>query len=380
MDIPYNLLKVRINVQAICDNYQRLEALADQTGSLVAVVKSNAYGHGLRYVAAALEKAGCRRMAVGTVAEAVHLRECGFGGQVVVLLGIQDAREAQACVAHDLLPFAAGWEHLERLAEAAARERSPVPICLKFDTGMRRLGFGPADLPSLLDRLRDLPELRVAMAASHLATADVPEEEAFVHKQGREFAAICKTLAAAVPPFERCLANSAAILAYPGLRLDVQRPGIALYGANPFHGTDWQEQGVGLVQAMEVRAPVLQVRDLAPGDTVSYGRTFKATESMRIAIVAAGYADCYSRGLSSSKGRDAAMLLHGQRAPIVGRVCMQMTAVDVTRIPRVSPGDEAFLLGGAGEQTIRAEELATWWGTIAYEVFCVLGLNPKEYT
>ena len=375
MSIPYNLLRVVVDTSAICNNYKLLHAKA---GNPVAVVKSDAYGHGLKAVSKALENAGCTHMAVGTVEEGAYLRQTGFTGRILALLGSQSARDDQTCLQHNILPFVGHSEQFKRIAEAAGKSRTAFEICLKFDTGMRRLGFSPAEAPAVAELALNTPNLAVRYVCSHLATADVPEEEAFVRKQERTFAAVCDALRP-LGPFARCLANSAAILAYPELQLDAQRPGIAMYGANPFHGTDWQHLGEGLLPAMQAHAPVLQVRDLAPGDSVSYGRTFTAQRSMRIAVVAAGYADAYSRGLSSAGGNHAAMLLHGKRAPIVGRVCMQMTAVDVTAIPETAPGDRAFLLGGPGPETIRAEELATWWGTIPYEVMCLLGLNPREY-
>jgi len=376
MSIPYNLLRVSVDTEAICKNFALLH---HKGGNAIAVVKSDAYGHGLRHTATALAAAGCTRMAVGSVEEAVHLRSLGFSGQVFALLGAQDRDEDQACRSHGIVPFVCHPRQLQRLASDAGE--SPMPVCLKFDTGMRRLGFAEDELPALLQALERAPGLQVVMAASHLATADTPEEEAFVHRQAQIFTDICARLGRQLPPFERCLANSAAILAFPGLLLDAQRPGIAMYGANPFHGTGWEELGAGLRPAMQVAAPVLQVRDLTAGDSVSYGRTFRARAPMRIAIVAAGYADAYSRGLSSA-ARPAegapAMLVHGRRAPIVGRVCMQMTAVDVTGIPETRPGDVVHLLGGEGPQSIRVEELADWWGTISYEVFCLLGLNPRR--
>jgi alanine racemase len=175
--------------------------------------------------------------------------------------------------------------------------------------------------------------------------------------------------------FARVLVNSAGILAYPELHFDGQRPGISLYGSNPFWGTRWEAKGQSLLPAMEVMAPILSVHDLAKGQTISYGRTFTAPRDMQVAIVACGYADNYSRSLSN-KGW---MLVHGKRAPVIGRVCMQLTAIDITHIPQTRPGDQAYVLGGQGKERILPEELARWWGTITYEVFCLLGQNPREY-
>lgn len=377
MSIPYNLLRVHTDTAAIVRNYSRLQHAG---GRCMAVVKADAYGHGLARTAQALAAAGCDELAVGTVAEAVYLRDTGFQGRIVALLGPQDAAEGLACVQGRILPLVGHLAQLHTLAEAAQQGAEPLPVALKFDTGMRRLGFRASEVPPLLELLATLPQLRVTLVCSHLATADDPAQAAFAQEQGQEFTAICAALRP-LGAFETSLANSAGILAHPDLHRDVQRPGIALYGANPLHDTPWADKGAGLEPAMRVTAPVLQVRELAAGESVSYGRTYRASAPTRLAIVAAGYADAYSRGLSSATGQGPCMLVRGRRAPIVGRVCMQMTAVDVGPGRDVRPGDEACLLGEQagpdGRDAITAEELAAWWGTIPYEVFCVLGLNPR---
>lgn len=376
MSIPYNLIRVSIDSDALKHNWQMMHG---KGGNAMAVVKADAYGHGLLHVARVLDDAGCRRMAVGTVQEAVYLRENGFTGQIVALLGALDDTDCEAVTRHDIIPFCgseAQLEHLEKVRRTFTPDER-LPLALKFDTGMRRLGFNKGQIHKLLQYLEKHPGLQVVMAASHLATADMPEQEDFVLQQGRDFAEICNALAP-LAPFDSCLANSAAIMAYPALHLDLQRPGVALYGGNPFYGTAWEEKGHGLKQVMHVEAPVLQVRELAPGESISYGRTWVADKPTRVAIVATGYADAYSRGLSSGKDTQSAMLLHGKRVPIVGRVCMQMTAVNIENAPHTKAGDTVTLLGGRGKEAISPDELASWWGTISYEVMCLLGQNPRK--
>jgi len=243
-----------------------------------------------------------------------------------------------------------------------------------FNSGMGRLGFSEAEALALPARLRQFPGLSLEVVFSHFSTADMPGEAEHVHAQAGSFARIVKGFRAAGIPAAACLANSAAILAYPRYALDAQRPGIAMYGANPFAGTAYEDKGRGLVPAMEVTAPVVSVRDLPAGASVSYGRTHVCSEATRVAVVAAGYADNYSRALS---GRGQ-MNVKGVRAPILGRVCMQLTAIDVTAAPAVRPGDRVHLLGGPDPGRITAEDLAAWWGTIPYEVFCCLGMNPRQ--
>jgi len=381
MTISYNKLSVRVHTDRICDNFRLLGKTAPAP---VAIIKSDAYGHGLLPVARALAAAGAATMAVGTVGEAVQLRNGndkssggngdngGFDGRIIALLGATDADEARTCHAERIIPFVFSLDHLRLLSQAGSTH-NPLAVALKFDTGMARLGFSENDLPDIISALHSLPGVRLAIVASHFAASDEPNKDDFTHEQHVRFTGIIRHLREAGFTFEATIANSAALLAHPETHHNLQRPGIALYGANPLHGTTRQSLGTGLAPAMEVSAPVLQVHDLPQGASISYGRTFTAPRHMRVAIVAAGYADAYSRGLSNR----GCMVIHDHRAPIVGRVCMQMTAVDVTDLPPVCSGDTAWLLGGGGSNPVTPEDLAAWWGTIPYEVFCLLGMNPK---
>lgn len=369
MSIEYNLLRVSVSLEAIQDNYR---LLCSRGTHLIPVIKADAYGHGLVPVAKSLEQCGADFFAVGTVEEATRLRPA-VRGSILALLGPQLRDDFQAVADQDLLPLIARLDQLQLLNELAARKNVRLPIALKFDTGMARLGFASGDVQAVIVALRRFDRLEPQWLVSHLATADEPAQADFVREQAERFQRIQKALQQAGFAPRASLVNSAGLLAHPGLAWDRQRPGIALYGANPFWGTKLESLGHGLKSAMQVQAPVVAVHPLSKGASISYGRTYTADQNKIVAIVAAGYADSYSRGLSN-KGF---MLVHGQRAPILGRVCMQLTAVDVTGIAGVVPGDAVFLLGGEGKYAIRPEELAAWWGTIPYEVFCLLGMNRK---
>jgi len=384
MSIDYNHIQVTVDTSALEANFRRVHAAG---GNCMAVVKSDAYGHGLHAAAGAFARAGAETMAVGTVGEAHTLRDMPFRGRIIALLGITSVEEGVAACERSILPFVGTFDQLRMMADAAARHNPlvlrPADIVLKFDTGMARLGFTEAQVPELIDTLRTLSgAVRPVMAASHLAVADETSDdaEAFTQAQGATFARILAALREAGFPVAGTLANSAATLAHPGLRHDLQRPGIALYGANPLHGSSKAALGDGLRPAMTVTAPILQVHPLPKGAPIHYGRTFTAPRDMTVAIVAAGYADCFSRALSSN-GQASRMWceVRGRRAPLIGRVCMQMSALDVTGIPGVAAGDRAYILGGEGKTPITAEELAAWWGTITYEAFCLLGMNPRTY-
>jgi alanine racemase len=372
MSIWYNHVRARIRLSALVDNYALIRGRCTDPAP---VIKSDAYGHGLRQAALALFAAGARTMAAGTVGEAAVLKETTPEAEVISLLGPIDAADYALVCEHDIVPFAGSAEQLMLLEEAAARAGVPVRVALKFDTGMSRLGFGAEEAGGVADLLEGLANVRAVMAASHLATADDPAQAPYVREQAGRFEAVLHALHARGLDVRGSLANSAAIFGHQEAHHALQRPGIALYGANPFHGTDWAHLGQGLRQGMDVVSRLVQVRTIPAGRTVSYGRTFTAPREMRIGIVAVGYADNYSRGLSGK----AQMLLRGRRVDVLGRVCMQLTAIDLGPVPEAAVGDEVFILGGPGGNAVSVEELASWWGTITYEVFCLLGQNPREY-
>jgi alanine racemase len=372
MTIAHNYLRTRVRPRAIAENYR---LLCRNGGHVIPVIKADAYGHGLIPVARALAEAGADAFAIGSVAEGAALRQTEPTATILSLLGPVLPEDDELVLAHQLVPFIHDFGQLDRLAALSAKTARPLAVALKFDTGMARLGFTETDLPRLVARLGAIPNLTVRFAASHLATADMPEDFDFVAEQGRRFDIACQALRQAGYDFEPSLCNSAGILAHARPDWSARRAGVALYGVNPFLGTDREALGRGLVPAMETLTRIVSVHDLPQGRSISYGRTFVADRDMRVAIVAAGYADAYSRGLSNT----GFMCLAGHRVPIVGRVCMQLTAVDVSTVSEVAPGDTIHLLGGQGPGTIAATDLAEWWGTISYEVFCLFGLSEREY-
>lgn len=373
MPIEHNYLRTRIRVANIVKNY---ELLRRNGGQVIAVVKADAYGHGLTETAEALASVGCEAFAIGSVAEGAALRDAGLSAEIISLLGPVVPEDDGLVIEKGLVPFIHDFEQLTRLAGTCTSLGRTARVALKFDTGMARLGFTEADAERLAALIGATPCLDVALVSSHLATADDPAAFEFVAEQGARFARICRILRHGGLAFRASLCNSAGILAHAdSFGFDARRAGIALYGVNPFAATSREELGRGLLPAMETITRIVSVHDLPRSASISYGRTYVAERDMRVAIVAAGYADAYSRGLSNR----GFMCLAGRRVPILGRVCMQLTAVDVTGLPAVHPGDVIHLLGGDGPGAVSADELALWWGTIPYEVFCLLGLNPREY-
>ncbi len=386
-----------VSLKNICRNFAFLNGKAreishegGQWPSAIPVIKSDAYGHGLVKVGAALlEKGGAEALAVGTVEEGVDLRE-GLRklgapeNPILSLLGAYSAEEAEACAVHGITPVAQSLDQLEKLGRAAAKFSSaPIGIGVKLDTGMCRLGLKHGRTDGFLNALRSSKALRPQLFISHLAAADAPEEDGFTQQQLALFREELNKIRSVWPEVRASLLNSAGLLSHAALEKNLgallgphmSRPGMAIYGVSPLHRTGRHEAGEALVPAMRAAAPVMAVHDVPAGRSVSYGRTFKAEKDIRVAVIRAGYADGFSRGLSG-KGE---LCLHGRRVPVLGRVCMQMHMVDVSALPEVKPGDLAFILGGEGESAISPYDLASAWGTIPYEVCCILGRNRRIY-
>ena len=365
---------VHIDLACIRRNVRRLSLPPER---VMPVIKSDAYGHGLLPVARALAEEGVTHFAVGTVDEAVYLRDKGMNHTLVALLGAPDPEALALCSRHSITPLIYSLESLTQAA-AHVHARNPLSIALKCETGMARLGIEPQHLPAALEILRATPALRLKLAFSHLACADMPEHDAMNRRQGEIFAAMHNAILDAFPHVRRTLCNSPGALAYPGLAGDLLRPGQAIYGCNPLHGTTWARLGEELEPAMSVSAPILQVHGVLPGQSVSYGALFTATRPTRLAVVGIGYADGFPRRLSN-KGQ---VMINGFRVPVCGRVCMGMIMVDVTDIPAhlARTGDLAWIAGGPHPNAVSLQELADRWGTIPYEAQCILGRNTRVYT
>jgi alanine racemase len=349
---------LEIDLGAVAHNVRRLKAIAG-TG-LMAVVKANGAGHGAISAARTAAQAGADWLGVARVEEGLALRAAGLRLPILVL-GYTPPVDAPAALAADLslTVFAADRAQVYNAAAQALGRGARLHV--KLDTGMNRLGLPPADLPAFLQMLAGLPAVTLEGIFTHFADAD-DADQGFAQLQLSRFAQAVSVLT----PSQRAAvllhtANSAAALALPASRYDLVRPGISLYGLHPSSDVPCPPD---FRPALTWKSVVSQVRTLAPGDTLGYGRAFKAERETRVAVVAVGYADGWRR----LPPRRNEVLLRGQRLPLLGRECMDQCFVDVTTVPGASSGDEVVLIGGQGGARISAEDVARRWGTINYEV------------
>jgi alanine racemase len=362
--------EVIIDLGAIRHNFFAIKRLAAPGTCIAAVVKSDAYGHGMIPVAKALESAGTDYFGVFELQEAVDLRHAGCKVPILIMMGITPD-EVSAVVEHQLTAALFQLDIAEKLSQTALEQGVTVPVHVKVDTGMTRLGVAWKDVAHFLRSLLPLRGIRLEGIFSHLAVADRPDEP-FTGKQVRRFSqAVEESGRLGVCKNAVHLANSGALLGKRGLDLGMIRPGILLYGSPPSEG--WQSASL-FKPAMTFRSRVIQVRGVPAGTSISYGRTYTTPSRAMIATIPVGYDDGYSRMLSNQ----GEVLLHGKRVPVVGRVCMNLTMLDVSCLEGVAVGDEVVLLGVQGEEQITAEEIAKKTGTISYDIYCTLGKSNRR--
>lgn len=359
-----------ISLQAIEHNYRVICRQAK--APVLCVVKADAYGHGAARVAETLARAGAPYFAVATVPEAVELRENGIR-EPIMLLGYVDADDMEAAVRYHLTATVYDRQTAQLYSEAAVRAGEPLTVHYKLDTGMTRIGFPAWERDAAVREILDcaaLPGLRSEGIFTHFAAADVPAGRAYTEAQYRRFCEVCDALAHAglALPLRHC-ANSAGIERYGQMHGTMTRAGIILYGCRPEAS---EPCALDLRPAMTVKARVAQVRDIPAHTAISYGCTFETDKPTRVAVVTVGYADGYLR---TGSGR-AQILLGGQRAPVLGRICMDMCMVRVPTGVAVSRGDEATVFGASGWT---AEDAAEAAGTIAYEMLCAVSRRVPRF-
>jgi alanine racemase len=360
-----------IDTGALEHNYREVVRRAGGR-KILAVVKAQAYGHGAVPVSRQFLRLGADMLGVALVEEGKELRSAGIDAPVL-LMGSLFPEQAETVVALRLTPVVYTISVARALSDAARKLKTSVPVHVKIDTGMGRIGIVPADAPGFIKELRRFAGINVQGLMTHFADADLREKQ-FAAKQMELFELLVRDLEAAswdVPL--RHAANSAAVLDFHRAFFTMVRPGLMLYGYNPL---ERDPAGGGLHPVLSFLTRIVYVKQVSAGVPISYGRTFVTKRESLIATLPVGYADGYSRGLSN-RGE---VLVRGRRVPVVGRVCMDMTMIDVTDVAGVCEGDEVVLIGSQGSERITASDIAVKTGTIPYEVLCGISSRvPRIY-
>lgn len=375
-----------VSLPTLVNNYKLIRDFVAPHATVCAVVKCDAYGHGAAECARALEATGAAWFGVTSADEGIELRRAGITGRVLLMSGIWRG-EGEAVVEHDLTPAVWSAEQISELNSAAEKLRkNSFPVHIEVDTGMARQGVPPVSLGFVLEAAREAKSICIEGLHSHLASAEVvdaPDVEAQLVAYQRALELLA---AAEIRPACLHLANSAAIVAHReswhrmNQSTALVRPGISLYGYYlPFvaaAGSPAETKGLPVKPVLSWKARIIDIRDVEAGQGVGYNLAFVASAPSRIATLAVGYGDGLSRSLSN-RGR---VIVRGESAPIVGKVSMDVTTIDVTKIPSAQIGDEVVLIGEQNKRRITAADMAESSRTIAYEVLCNISKRvPRRY-
>ncbi|MBD2495815.1 alanine racemase [Nostoc sp. FACHB-280] len=356
---------VEIDLEALSHNVKQIKQLLSPRTQLMAVVKADAYGHGAVTVAQTALQSGASWLGVATVPEGIQLREAGIQAPILILGATQTPEQIHAIAHWKLQPTLCSPKQaliFSNILEAI-NYGSPVPVHIKLDTGMSRLGTNWQAAAEFVQLVERLPHLKIASVYSHLATADSPDPAIMAEQHSRFKTAIAQIQKIGIKIPSLHLANTAATLADSQLHYDMVRVGLGVYGLAP---APHLQRKINLKPVLQVKARVTQVKTIAPGTGVSYGHQFVADREMRIAVVAIGYADGVPRNLSNKMQ----VLLRGQRVQQIGAITMDQLMIDISQLPEIQEGEIVTLLGDQGKEQITADDWAAQLNTISWEILC----------
>ena len=364
---------IEIDLTAIADNVHRVLSVLGHQRKLIAVVKDDAYGHGVRAIAPVVCECGAHMLAVALIEEALEAEQICPQAEVLILSLVPHA-EAETAVAHGFHVPLSNLAGAEAFARAAAELGKPAKVHIKVDTGMHRLGVPAEQISDYCRQLRAHAGLQICGIFTHFASSS--DDPQFTTEQFGRFQRACRDAEAALGypiPIKHC-ANSGATVRYPEMWLDAVRPGALLYGIPRNRGGVYLPT---MVQALTLKAKIACLQDVPKGETVGYGRTWRAARNTRTALLPVGYGDGYDRLLSNN----ADVLLRCCRAPVIGTIAMDSTVIDVTDVPGIEVGEEVVLIGDQGDESITVAEIAERCGTIVQEVVARLTRRlPRVYT
>lgn len=362
-----------ISLDNLNHNYQTLRARVPSGCRFLGVVKADAYGHGAVPVSRHLTELGAEYLAVSNIEEAAQLRYGGIRGPILIL-GYTPVKFAEELSKMGLRQEVHSLEYARSLNEQLKGLRRKLHVHIKLDTGMSRLGFFAYDHEQTVDELKEVAQmdnLLIEGVFMHFPVADSIDgaDANFTHTQYERFTEMLSTLeGVGIRPEIRHCCNSGASILYPEYAMDMIRPGLATYGILPSNDLRGM---IHLKPVMSLRSTIFQIRDFEPNITVSYGRTYTTRDPEKIAVVGIGYAD----GLSRSFSNNISFLLHGRRVPQVGRICMDMCMIDISKVPEAKVGDVVTVFGEDGNDIIEVDSLSGRLNTIPYEILC--GINKR---
>ncbi|MDR2616782.1 MAG: alanine racemase [Endomicrobium sp.] len=361
-DVFFRQTWVEIDKSDFLFNLKKIKEYIAKDTKIMAVMKANAYGHGGLILAKEAQKAGISNIAVASLEEGIQFREAGIKTNILILGNIYPFENFQVALAHMLTPTVPNMQGVLALENLTIKLNKKINFHLQVDTGMGRIGALPEVSYTLLDKISKIPQLHMTGMYTHFAVSDTDSD--FTKFQLDTFSKIVKYARVNLGlKFIAHAANSAAVFKNKRTHFDMVRPGISLYGLTPFKHSE------GLLKLKPVlswKTRITFLKKVSSGFCISYGRTFVTNKASVIATIPVGYADGYSRLLSNK----SAVLIRGKRCPVVGRVTMDMTMIDVTGVKGVSLGDEVVLIGIQGKEQIKVDELAKIQETINYEIVC----------
>lgn len=375
MDYKLNRAWAEVDLDHIAHNAREIRRITNKKAEIMCAVKADAYGHGVLEVSKTLLKHGVSRLAVSMLDEAIQLRNEGITAPILIL-SYTDPIRAEEIIQHEVTQTVFSQDLAIALSSAATKLKKNIKIHIKIDTGMTRVGFtsGYSAVKNVIE-ISKLPGIIIEGLFTHFASADEADKQ-YTYMQFERFMNICSELnriGLYIPV--KHVANSAAIINFPEMHLDMVRPGIITYGLYPSDEVDVTK--IDLKPAMTLKANVILVKEVEKDTPVSYGRIYTTSQESRIATIPIGYADGFSRILSNK----ARVLVNGEFAPVVGRICMDQCMIDVSGNQKeVQTGDEVVIFGKQGEKEIRIEDVAAAIGTIHYEIVCLIGKRvPRVY-
>lgn len=370
----YYRVQANINLDAIRSNIRQIRNSIDKDTNLMVIVKADAYGHGAVAISKALENGMVDAYGVAIIEEAIELRKAGIK-KPILILGYTPMEQFDLVVSYDVMQTVYQYEMAKKLSEEAVKQNKTARIHIKIDTGMSRLGFSDSyETIKIIKQIASLEGICIDGIFSHFAKADEADREISVKQINRfnEYIGLLEQEGIHIPI--RHFSNSAGMIEFPEAQYNMVRCGIVAYGVYP--SDEVNHNSLGLIPAMELKSHVIFIKEVEAGTGISYGLTYITDKKTKVATIPVGYADGYSRNLSNV----GKVIIRGQYAPIIGRICMDYFMVDVTDIKDVSQGDVVTLLGKEGDCIISVETLAQWSHSFPYEMMCTVGKRiPRVY-